>query len=102
MQKYLITVLVLIISASCSMLEPYKNPIAQGNYFTPEETEKLKIGLSKNQVEFIMGASLSKSPFNDKRWEYYNSLYVGDTKVTESKLTIFFDEDNKVSSWIIE
>ena len=59
MQKYLITVLVLIISASCSMLEPYKNPIAQGNYFTPEETEK-------------------------------------------SKLTIFFDEDNKVSSWIIE
>ena len=88
--------------SSCSSLSPYKVPILQGNIFEEKDIEKLEKGLNKEQVQFIFGTALIKDPFRQSRWDYFNSIQIGEQIITESKLTIFFDNDNLVESWIIE
>jgi len=92
----------IFIVSSCSSLSPYKVPILQGNIFEEKDIEKLEKGLNKEQVQFIFGTALIKDPFRQSRWDYFNSVQVGEQIITESKLTIFFDNTNLVESWIIE
>jgi outer membrane protein assembly factor BamE len=87
---------------SCASLSPYKVPILQGNLFEEEDVDKLSEGLSKEQVQFIFGTALLKDPFHSNRWDYYYSIKVGTDILTESKLSILFDEDGLVDSWTIE
>ena len=94
--------IVAITISSCSSLSPYKVPVLQGNIFEDEDLEKLSEGLSKDQVQFIFGNALIQDPFRNSRWDYFNSVTVGNEIITENKLTIFFDEAGLVESWVIE
>ena len=99
--SFFITIFILLVS-SCSSLSPYKVPVLQGNIFEEEDLEKLEEGLTKEQVQYIFGTALIQDPFRDSRWDYFNSVIIGENVVTESKLTIFFNENGMVESWIIE
>ena len=99
--SFFITIFILLVS-SCSSLSPYKVPVLQGNIFEEEDLEKLEEGLTKEQVQYIFGTALIQDPFRDSRWDYFNSVTIGENVVTESKLTIFFNENETVESWIIE
>lgn len=92
----------IFVVSSCSSLSPYKVPILQGNIFEEKDIEKLEKGLNKEQVQFIFGTALIKDPFRQSRWDYFNSVQIGEQIITESKLTVFFNNDNLVESWIIE
>ena len=100
--KSFISILALMIFVSCSSLSPYKVPVLQGNIFEEEDTEKLSEGLTKDQVQFIFGTALVKDPFHPNRWDYYYSIKVGTELLSESKLSISFNDDQLVDSWIIE
>ena len=94
--------LMIFFLASCSSLTPYKVPILQGNIFEEEDIEKLTEGLTKDQVQFVFGTALIQDPFNSNRWDYYYSIQVGEELLDEKKLSIFFDQEEKVDSWVIE
>ena len=98
---FFITIFIISIS-SCSSFSPYKVPVLQGNIFEDEDLEKLSEGLTKEQVKFIFGTALIQDPFRESRWDYFNSIKVGDKTIAENKLTIFFDENDLVESWIVE
>tara|TARA_Y100000739_G_scaffold39113_1_gene29644 strand:+ start:102 stop:452 length:351 start_codon:yes stop_codon:yes gene_type:complete len=100
--KSFILILVLMIFVSCTSLSPYKVPVLQGNIFEEEDIEKLSEGLTKDQVQFIFGTALVKDPFHPNRWDYYYSIKVGTELLSESKLSISFNDDQLVDSWIIE
>lgn len=96
-------ILILTISiSSCSSLSPYKVPVLQGNIFEDEDLEKLSKGLTKEQVKFIFGTALIQDPFRKSRWDYINSVTIGEKVVTENRLTIFFDDQGLVDNWVIE
>ena len=98
---FFITIFTISMS-SCSSLGPYKVPVLQGNIFADEDLEKLSEGLTKEQVKFIFGTALIQDPFRESRWDYFNSIKVGERTIVENKLTIFFDENHLVESWIVE
>jgi outer membrane protein assembly factor BamE len=98
---FFITIFIISIS-SCSSFSPYKVPVLQGNIFADEDLEKLSEGLTKEQVKFIFGTALIQDPFRESRWDYFNSIKVGERTIVENKLTIFFDENHLVESWIVE
>jgi len=98
---FFITVFIISMS-SCSSFSPYKVPVLQGNIFEDEDLEKLSEGLTKEQVKFIFGTALIQDPFRESRWDYFNSVKVGEKTIAENKLTIFFDENDLVESWIVE
>ena len=88
--------------SSCSSLSPYKVPILQGNIFEEDDIEKLVVGLTKDQVNFIFGTALIQDPFHSSRWDYYYSIQVGNNLLEQKKLSISFNEFDQVDSWIIE
>ena len=99
MQKILILISVLLLQA-CSNLEfpgVYKLPIEQGNVITQEMIDQLKPGMSKSQVEYVLGTALIKDYFNGQRWDYVYSIERNNEERQQQRLSIFFDESNKLS-----
>lgn len=86
-----------LILAACSSvnvpLSPYRIDVQQGNALEQESVEKLKPGLSRSQVRFLLGTPLLVDPFHGNRWDYvYNFRKAG--KLTEERrLALFFDGD---------
>lgn len=93
-----ITVIAIFISsvASCSNFRfpgAYKLKIQQGNYIEQEKVDQLKIGMTKRQVQFIMGTPMVQDTFNPDRWDYFFSIKQGNELLKDYRLTTFFEND---------
>ena len=95
------TFLLFFLISACSTFSFYKVPVTQGNIFEDEDIEKLQVGQSMNQVQFILGSPMIKDPFHSNRWDYLNLVMIGDEKIVEKKLVVIFDDENLLSSWKI-
>ena len=93
--------LLIFLISSCSSFSFYNVPVNQGNIFEEEDIEKLQVGQSMDQVQFILGSPMIKDPFHSNRWDYLNLITVGDEKIVEKKLVVIFDDKNLLSSWKI-
>ena len=93
--------LLIFFISSCSSFSFYKVPVTQGNIFEDEDIDKLQVGQSMDQVQFILGSPMIKDPFHSNRWDYLNLVTVGDEKIVEKKLVVIFDDENLLSSWKI-
>lgn len=74
-------------------LTPYKIDIQQGNHVTQDMLGKLKPGMTRAQVKFILGTPLVVDPFRNDRWDYVY-LYNKAGEITEQRrISIVFDND---------
>lgn len=98
MQAKIFTLLVLLFIAGCSSVPSllYKIDVQQGNVITQEMVEKLKPGMTRSQVRFVLGSALIGDIFHKDRWDYVYSLEQGGVLIEESKLTVFFEDDKLV------
>jgi outer membrane protein assembly factor BamE len=92
-------ILASVLLASCSglstpLLSPYKMDIRQGNYVTPEMREKLKLGMTKQQVRYVLGTPMIADAFHGSRWDYPYRLEQRGKMVEKQQLTLYFDGDN--------
>jgi outer membrane protein assembly factor BamE len=80
--------------AMAGCIHPYKLEIHQGNVVTKEMVDKLKPGMTKNQVRFVLGTPLITDPFHAERWDY---IYVykknAAAPAQTHQLTLIFDRD---------
>lgn len=49
----------------------YKLPTRQGNVIEQEQLDKLKIGMTQDQVHFLLGTPIATSVFETGRWDYF-------------------------------
>jgi outer membrane protein assembly factor BamE len=88
-----------IILLSLMLLSPalsscvYKMDIRQGNYVTQEMREKLKIGMTKVQVRYVLGTPLVNDPFHANRWDYVYRLEHDRKLIEQHNLTLYFEGD---------
>jgi outer membrane protein assembly factor BamE len=54
---------------------------------------KLKPGMTKSQVRFIMGTPLITDAFHSNRWDYVYRNQKAGKLIEERKLALFFDRD---------
>lgn len=87
-------ILLSLMLVSCSA--PYKMDIRQGNIVTTEMREKLKIGMTKPQVRFVLGTPTINDAFHGNRWDYVYRLEHGGKVVDKQNLTLYFEGDNLV------
>lgn len=81
---------------ACSDLQfpwVYRINIDQGNIITQDMVNQLKPGMSRSQVQFVMGTSLIMDTFHDNRWDYVYTLQDSKGKRKEQRLTVFFQDD---------
>ena len=86
---------ILSLSISCSYLPslPYKIDIQQGNVITEEMVDKLRLGMTRSQVRFVLGSPLITDVFHNNRWDYVYSLAPSGRLSEKRRLSIFFDGD---------
>lgn len=93
-------ILLSMLLASCGglagPLTPYKMDIRQGNYVTSEMREKLKLGMSRQQVRYVLGTPMVSDAFHGNRWDYVYLLEQHGKLVEDQRLTLYFDGDNLV------
>ncbi|MCW8935904.1 MAG: outer membrane protein assembly factor BamE [Gammaproteobacteria bacterium] len=96
MQKNLIIIGIIAITLFMTACEPHRIDIQQGNKVTPENYARLKTGMSRNQVVFVLGSPLLKDPFHQNRWDYIYYLKPGNNKIRQSRLTLYFEGDKLI------
>ena len=52
----------------------YKMDIAQGNRIPEEVLNRLEIGMTRNQVLFLLGTPAVQDPYRTDKWHYINYL----------------------------
>ena len=74
----------------------YRINVEQGNVVTDEMVEQLRLGLNRRQVRYILGTPLIEDSFHEDRWDYRYMLRNGNELLSETQLTLWFEEDELV------
>ena len=72
----------------------YRINVQQGNFLDDEKLAELKVGMTKRQVEFLLGTPMIRSSFHANRWDYVFYFRNGRTdQVSKRNLVVIFDGD---------
>ena len=94
----LITIITIFLLNSCAS-NFYQVPIAQGNIISLEMLSKLEKGLTKVQVQYIMGTPSIRDPFDSSKWDYIGYEIIGNELLREVHYSLHF-QDEKLDRWI--
>lgn len=84
--------LALPLLAGCSLV--YKLPINQGNVIDRKELKKVEVGMTPDQVEFVLGTAMVKSDLqSEQRWDYVSYYLSPRGKKTTRNVSLFFEGD---------
>ncbi len=84
------------LASGCGLV--YKMEINQGNYVTRDSAERLREGMTRQQVRNLLGTPVAESVFHADRWDYRYSLERRGRQITQHRLTVFFEGD-RVKRW---
>ncbi|GAA6172967.1 hypothetical protein NBRC116592_26370 [Colwellia sp. KU-HH00111] len=92
-----IIALTLSLSACSSWI--YRIDIPQGNYLEQKTINKIQVGMTKEQVKFVLGSPVVIDAFDSDSWNYVYRFKSGRSEKlnTQKNFTIKF-EDNKLVS----
>ena len=91
-----IAVIAAALLAACSYLpeipgiRPYRIAIQQGNYVSQEMVSRLKLGMTREQVRFVLGTPLVTDIFHADRWDYVYYREVRGDKPEQRRVSVFF------------
>jgi outer membrane protein assembly factor BamE len=71
----------------------YQIPVNQGNRIEPTALERLKIGMTREQVRFLMGVPVLQDPFDQSRWSYVSRYKLRSGKYEEEVIILHFKDD---------
>ena len=93
LRKYLTLAIILcaLIGASGCV---YRANISQGNIVEEEDLDQVEIGMTRNQVRFLLGTPMIDDPFHQNRWDYVYYVKIGRNDASAKRwVTILFDAD---------
>ncbi|MBW8808408.1 outer membrane protein assembly factor BamE [Lysobacter capsici] len=92
MRKLLLVLSISLLTAGCGII--YKQPIYQGNLLEKTAVDQLQTGMSKQQVQLLIGTPSIEDPFHQNRWDYTSTQRVDRVGTTQRKnLTLWFEND---------
>ena len=99
MKKFLLNLIITSFFLYSCASNFYQVPIAQGNIISIDMLSKLEKGLTRAQVQYIMGTPSIKDPFNSAKWDYIGFEIIGNEVLREVHYSLYFRE-NKLEDWI--
>jgi len=94
MKKLLIIITCIASLSACSWQLVHKIDVQQGNVITQDEVNQLEPGMSRRQVQYVMGSPMVADVFHQDRWDYIYRLQPGYGEPTQEHVTLFFDDDS--------
>ena len=87
---------VVFLVTGCGLVKLHRIDIQQGNLVTQKMIDKLKPGMTKEQVIYIMGHPLALNPFDRSRWDYVHTYSFERKKSNRKVITLYFDGDSLI------
>jgi len=69
----------------------YRIDVQQGNVIDQKMIDQLKPGMTKRQVQYVMGTALVQDTFQQDRWDYIYSLQPGGEARQQESVSLYFD-----------
>lgn len=87
-----------LLLGGCSLKRPklprvHKLTVQQGNVITQEMIDKLKPGMTRSQVAFIMGEPVVRNSFNDDRWDYIYTIEMPGVFANSQVVSLYFVDE---------
>lgn len=77
--------------SACSLV--FKLPTRQGNIMEQKQLDQLKVGMTRQQVTYLLGTPIASSPFRSDRWDYLG-YYKSPRGVENNRIvTLYFEND---------
>ena len=93
MQKLFVSTVIALFIVGCAEFPGvYKIDVPQGNVVTQEAVDKLKPGMTKEQVAFVLGTPMLQDTFNADRWDYLYTLQEGKGEYIRKEFSVYFDQ----------
>lgn len=70
----------------------FKIDVAQGNIIEAPQVAQLKVGMTQNQVIYLLGSPMIQDPFHQTRWDYYYYLSQGGNHPTTHHVILYFSD----------
>lgn len=67
--------------------------VQQGNVITQEMIDRLKPGMTRSQVRFVMGEPVFRNTFDNNRWDYIYTIEVGSTYADQKRVSVYFENE---------
>lgn len=99
-KKWFLTVpMALVLLTGCSVTDflVYKIDINQGNYVDQDDIEKLKTGMTQDQVRYVLGSPMLVEKGYPNTWYYIYYLEKGHKKPIQQNLILKFDDLGRLS-----
>ena len=71
----------------------HKIDVQQGNLVEPEQIAALREGMTREQVQSILGQPVLESALDADRWDYVYTKGVSGERVKARSLSVYFDND---------
>lgn len=98
--KSLLAVLLLALGVTaCSTVKKvvYRIDVPQGNYLEQDKIDQLKVGMNKEQVQYLLGTPVLEDIFSESRWDYVFIKREGHNDPIQHTLFVYFDQQGLVS-----
>lgn len=72
----------------------YRATISQGNLIEQDDLDQVEVGMTRNQIRFLLGSPMIDDPFHQDRWDYVYYLKIGRKDATAKRwVSIEFEND---------
>jgi outer membrane protein assembly factor BamE len=95
MTKFAVCIAALLSLGGCSVLDSmvYRIDIPQGNYLEQDDVDKLRIGMTEEQVIYVLGKPVAENSFDSDRWVYLYNMNPNEGKVYRKELILTFNNE---------
>ena len=91
-KKYILRILMILLMSTLSSCI-YHPEIVQGSIIKKEDLTELKIGMSKEQVQYVLGSPSIINALDTSRWEYIYRVRDRRSRTTITKGYLIFKQD---------
>ena len=75
----------------------YKIDIQQGNLIKDTDIDRVQVGMTRSQVQFLLGTPMVADSFHRDRWDYAFYMRHGRTRETERRWIVVYFENERVA-----
>jgi outer membrane protein assembly factor BamE len=78
----------------------YRIDVQQGNYLEGKTVDKLEVGMTRNQVRYLLGTPMVPDLFDKDRWDYLYYFQGARLHRPQRRHLVVFFKNEKVASYI--
>ena len=75
----------------------YRMSVQQGNLLESTAVEQVEVGMTKSQVQFLLGTPMVQDTFHENRWDYTYYLQEGRSRDLDRRWLVVYFEGDRVA-----